>query len=299
MVKEWLYKYFDLSKREFNGLMSLAVILIVVMAAPEISNLLFPYQHNVAAENLAIQELELENSEPYPHAKKADGQKTGDLDFFDPNTIGLDGWQKLGLSEKQARVILNYRDKGGKFRNPDDLKKMYSISRSKYAELLPYIRMETVTAKTNYGSFGSTNKAYLAKKSDPEIIEVNGADTLLLDKIKGVGPVFARRIIKYRDRLGGFYKKEQLMEVFGLDSVKFDEIKNQVDIDVSLLRRININSAVVEDFKNHPYIRYKQVNALIQYRKQHGNYTDIEDLKKVAILTPELIVQLKPYLSFK
>lgn len=296
MVKEWLYKYFDLSKREFNGLMLLAVILIVVLAAPEISNLLFPYQHNVAAENLAIQELELENPSPSTLAKIANGKKNAGLYFFDPNVVDLDGWQKLGLSEKQARVILNYRSKGGKFHRPEDLKKMYTISGSKYAELLPYIKIETAATNPDYG-LADDNKEVL--KSISEIIEVNGADTLLLDKIRGIGPVFARRIVKYRDRLGGFYRKEQLMEVFGLDSLKFEEIKNQLNIDAALIKRIHINTAVAEDFKNHPYIRYKQVNALIQYRKQHGNYADIEDLKKVVILTPELIVQLTPYLSFK
>lgn len=109
---------------------------------------------------------------------------------------------------------------------------------------------------------------------------------------------FANRIIKYRERIGGFYKKEQLMEVFGLDSVKYEEIKDQIVIDLTKLKRINVNTAEFADFKNHPYIRYKQVNALIQYRKQHGNYSNIADLNKVAILNQETINRLAAYLEF-
>jgi competence protein ComEA len=109
---------------------------------------------------------------------------------------------------------------------------------------------------------------------------------------------FANRIVKYRARIGGFYKKEQLMEVFGLDSVKYTEIKDQIIVDVSKIKKININTVEIEDFKNHPYIRYKQVNALVQYRKQHGKYSNFADLNKVAILNQETIDRLAAYLEF-
>lgn len=88
------------------------------------------------------------------------------------------------------------------------------------------------------------------------------------------------------------------MEVFGLDSLKYNEIKDQVEIDVSGIKKINVNTAGFEDFKNHPYIRYKQVNALIQYRKQHGNYSNIADLNKVAVFSQETIDRLAAYLEF-
>jgi competence ComEA-like helix-hairpin-helix protein len=86
--------------------------------------------------------------------------------------------------------------------------------------------------------------------------------------------------------------------VFGLDSAKFEEIKNQISVNASELKMININTAKLEDFKGHPYVRYKQVNAIIEYRKQHGNYSNIADLNKVAILSQEMIERLAPYLTF-
>jgi competence ComEA-like helix-hairpin-helix protein len=130
------------------------------------------------------------------------------------------------------------------------------------------------------------------------MVNINLADTAMLDEIRGVGPAFARRIVKYRDRLGGFYQKEQLMEVYGIDSLKFEEMKAQVLIDASAIVKININKADFEALKNHPYLKYKEINAIIQYRKQHGNYNNMDDLKKVLILSPKTLIALAPYLIF-
>ncbi|RZL32051.1 MAG: competence protein ComEA, partial [Pedobacter sp.] len=214
---------------------------------------------------------------------------------FDPNKIELEDWQRLGLSAKQAQSILNYRSKGGKFYKPEDLQKMYTISPQKYEALRPYIQIEA--KNTNYDKPQYADKPDYVKKT-AVMIELNGADTLTMDEIKGVGAAFARRIVKYRERLGGFYKKEQLLEVYGLDSAKYEEIKTQVKIDANNIKKININTATFDDLKNHPYLKFKQINAIIQYRKQHGNYNSIDDLKKVLILSPENIQNITPYLSF-
>jgi len=204
---------------------------------------------------------------------------------------------KLGLSPKQASAILRYIERGGRFRKKEDLQKMYTINAEMYNTLVPFITITDDDLNDNE----LQQKAYAPPVSDkkvPVIVEVNAADTTELDKIKGIGITFAGRIIKYRERIGGFHKKEQLMEVFGIDILKYNEIKDQVLIDASLVKKININTASFEDFKNHPYIRYKQVNALIQYRKQHGNYGNIADLNKVLVLNQETIDRLAAYLEF-
>ncbi|RZK46968.1 MAG: helix-hairpin-helix domain-containing protein, partial [Pedobacter sp.] len=161
--------------------------------------------------------------------------------------------------------------------------------------LLPFIQIESTGS--NYSKPQYAEKPTYAKK-ELVIVDINTADTLALDEIKGVGAAFARRIVKYRERLGGFYKKEQLLEVYGLDSVKYNEIKSQVRIDGGGIKRININVATFDDLKNHPYLKFKQINAIIQYRKQHGNFNSVDDLKKVAILSPENIQNIAPYLTF-
>lgn len=301
-MKKRLAVYFGFTRREFNGVMVLIVLIVLIMSFPYLYGLIKEEEHVTEAEQQAVLALALLEKESLSHKKEYGFEQPTvkrkiSLFAFDPNTIGLEEWEKLGLSEKQARAILKYKAKGGQFRNKEGLRKMYTISEQMYQRLEPYIKIEDDFESSS----GLKSKIYakqVYKKALPVLIEVNGADTIALDQIKGIGMTFANRIIKYRERLGGFYKKEQLMEVFGLDSVKYEEIKDQVIVDATKLKRINVNTAELADFKNHPYIRYKQVNALIQYRKQHGNYSNIADLNKVAILNQETINRLATYLEF-
>jgi competence protein ComEA len=322
-MRKRLNNYFDVSKREFNGLMILVVLIIGVLLAPVIYRRVKPFEPDAKAEEKALMELEKviaaqREAFPYPQndavakgfAPANEGapipaKKPASLLFpFDPNTTDRQGWQQLGFSEKQAQVILNYIHKGGKFRKAEDLQKMYVISPAAYEKLKPYVVIKIASAAPVTQKV--THQASLKRAANPPsykpatavMVEINSADSIELDKIRGIGPAFARRIIKYRERIGGFYKKEQLMEVYGLDSLKFIEIKDQVKVDATAVKKVNINTAKVEDFKNHPYIRYKQVHAIIQYRIQHGNYGNFADLKNVAILTPDLLERLAPYITF-
>jgi competence protein ComEA len=295
-MKNWLYQYFGFTKREYNGLLALMAILLLISVFPYFYSVLFvKTQVPSPTETAAIQKLILLNVErPGYNSKARNDFEVKDevvLFKFDPNKIDVNQWQKLGLSLKQAKSIVNYRNKGGKFYKIEDLKRMYTITPEKYRQLEPYIEIEN----QHFEKYPEKT-AYV--KKELVIVEVNSADTIQLDQIKGIGAAFARRIVKYRERLGGFYKKEQLMEVFGLDSVKFEEIKDQIKVDVSNLKRININTAEFEDLKNHPYLKYKQINAIIQYRKQHGKFNGVDDLKKVVILTPQNLQTLIPYLIF-
>lgn len=302
-MKKWLVSYFSFTKREFNGLMVLMGLMLLVMIFPHVYSLIKSKEPITEADELAVLKLALEDKQRIAEetVNKSHGKdiaKKKSVHFvFDPNTIGQAEWERLGLSARQARSILKYRAKGGRFRTKEDLRKMYTITGQMYVQLEPYINI--VPSNEDYPDIrpkASAKSAFVKAKS--EIIEVNGADTTELDKIKGIGMAFANRIVKYRARIGGFYKKEQLMEVFGLDSVKYSEIKDQIIVDASKIKKININTVGIEDFKNHPYIRYKQVNALIQYRKQHGKYSNFTDLNKVAIMNQETIDRLAAYLEF-
>lgn len=301
-LKNWLNKYFGFTKGEYNALLTLLVILLFISVFPcFFSKTRLTPSIITAKEQLAIEQLTLVQKEGRAHSYTLQNQiedeesKNVQLFTFDPNTIDLAQWQKLGLSAKQAKAIVNYVNKGGKFYKPQDLQKMYTISPQKYQQLLPYVNITSVTSRFNQPNY--TEKAIYAKKQ-PVIVEINTADTLQLDEIKGVGAAFARRIVKYREKLGGFYKKEQLLEVYGIDSLKYNEIKGQITLDPKAIAKIDINTAEFDDLKNNPYLKYKQINAIINYRKQHGKYNSIEDLKKVLILTPQNIINLTPYLIF-
>ncbi|WP_316794457.1 ComEA family DNA-binding protein [Pedobacter frigoris] len=302
-MKKWMNTYFGLSKGEFNGMLVLIVLIVAVGFVSYIYNHLTPALTDDVTMRQAIRRLVIndgspENNRPSRENRPANiaGLKKIIPFYFDPNTIGIKEWQQLGLSERQAGAILKYLSKGGQFRKPEDLRKMYTINDQVCDLILPYVRIAPSGAKAY--SQKRIHRTGEQVKPTLKIIEINEADSLKLEEIRGIGPAFAKRIIKYRERLGGFYKKEQLMEVFGLDSLKFEEIRAQITVDDLKLKMINVNTAVFEDFKSHPYIRYKQINALIQYRKQHGNYSNIADLNKVAILDPGTIARLAPYFTF-
>ena len=205
---------------------------------------------------------------------------------FDPNKLTTNQWEQLGLSTQQAGIIKHYQDKGGRFYSKEDLKKMYAITAADYKRLAPYINIP--------------ESAYTNKKAKPgEIIELNTADSAKLTMLKGIGPSFAVQIIRYRGRLGGFYHKEQLKEVYGIDSLKYEEIKGQVSVNAGKIKKININTISFSQLRIFPYLSYKQANAVIEYRKQHDNYASIADLKNIVLLDEGILRKIEPYLSFK
>ncbi|MFP5078799.1 ComEA family DNA-binding protein [Pedobacter sp. JCM 36344] len=324
-MRKWLNNYFDFTKSEFNGLLVLIVLIALVTAAPYAYSLVVKDEYN-EEDYLVVQRLILKNEDEtvsekldntgYKKKSEYSARKMkASLFSFDPNLIDQDDWIRLGLSERQAAAIIKYVGKGGQFRQVEDLKKMYIITPEKYLEIFPYVKI----AKSLKSSVGNANEQKGLIFNQPSVknadgikvkssnlypskaavmVEINGADSASLDDIRGIGPAFALRILNYRERIGGYVSKEQLMEVFGLDSLKYSEIKNQIRVDARSIRRININTVTTDNFQNHPYLRFKQINAIVQYRKQHGNYSNVADLAKVLVIPAETIVRLAPYLTF-
>ena len=137
------------------------------------------------------------------------------------------------------------------------------------------------------------------KKNESVIVELNSADTTALKQLKGIGSSFAKRIIKFRDLLGGFVKKEQLLEVYGFDKEKYDLVSPQIEIDLSKVKKININSASVDDLKKHPYMDKKSAVKIFWHRVNQGNYSDVSDIKKLNLVDETLFTKLAPYLTIE
>ncbi len=211
--------------------------------------------------------------------------------LFNPNDMTEEKWQELGLSNYQIKIIKNYLAKGGKFYKKEDFKKMYSITDAEYNVLEPYINIPANNDTANH------KKTYEKVIKPLYTVNINRCDTFDLDEIKGIGPAYARRIFKYGERLGGYVKKEQLMEVFGLDSVKYNEIKASIIIDTLGLKRININTATIQDLKKHPYFDYYIAKSLVTYRMKNGNYKQVKDIKKAPLIYDDFYNKIFPYLK--
>jgi len=287
-MKQPAKNYLSITKKEWNGM----VVLVVLIAA----TLALPYVYQLWRKDSTINQTELNHALAILAKAKIDSTQNAVPDNkmagaalfdFNPNNLPAEKWKQLGLSDRQIQIIQNYEAKGGRFYRNADLQKIYGITPEDYKRLEPYIDIPQ-------------SGEYVSNKLKPgATIEVNTADSAKLTEVRGIGPSFAMRIIRYRDRLGGFYHKEQLTEVFGVDTAKYNEIKDQLTIDPSKVTRLRINTVSLPSLQQFPYLNYKQVNAVIQYRVQHGNYNSINDVANVAILTPEVLRKIEPYLSYK
>ncbi len=310
-MKTFLKDYFSFSKKEFNGILILCILITAILLFPFVCRLLKkPEKYEFSQFHREIKEFQAsalsEKSYSYKDIKNEIEDKELKATYFnfDPNGLPEQEWKKLGFSDRQIKVIKNYESKGGKFYTKNDVKKIYSITASQFARIEPYISIEPKYSKEEKehksyenNKFENTPEKY-PKKTTSVIVELNDADSAKMETIRGIGPAFASRIVKYRNRLGGFYSKEQLREVFGLDSVKYEQIKDMVTINPSNIKKINVNTATFDEMKKHPYLTYKQMNAIIQYRKQHGEYKSADDLKKVVILNAEIIRKIEPYITY-
>jgi DNA uptake protein ComE-like DNA-binding protein len=238
-----------------------------------------------------------EKKNTFPEVSEEAGQHsvfhTKELFNFNPNGLPVDDWVRLGLSPAQARSVKNFETKGGKFQTKEDVKKLFVISAERYNELEPFIVLpeKQNTAQTN------NPKPETRNPPTPSIIELNTADSLQLITVNGIGPVFAHRIISYRDRLGGFHSTDQLMEVFGMDAEKFAGVKNLVKADSSYIHKTNINVANISDLRRLPYLSPNAAAALVNYRKSHGNYKSVTGIRSCALITDDLYRKLAPYLT--
>jgi len=207
--------------------------------------------------------------------------------YFDPNIATKGQLQELGFPEWLAERIVSYRAKGGKFKQPEDLLKIYDFPESLYKELLPFIRIE---------------KEEEPKEFSPEkfkLVELNSADSLMLLSIKGIGPTFAHRVLERRQKLGGFVGINQLLEIYGFDAERLVELEDQITIDKSLVYQLDINKVSFKELNNHPYLNYNQVKAIVGYREKIGPIKNVLDLINLEGFTEKDIERLKPYLSVK
>ena len=208
---------------------------------------------------------------------------------FNPNTFTLSDWMNLGLSEKQSVVVLKFTSRG--IYSEQDLKRIFVI---------PDVLFELIRDSVVYPErFQNSPNQESFKKQAKQItlINLNTADTTEFMKIYGIGAFYAKQIIRYREKLGGYFTKEQLFEVWKMTTEAYDKIKDHVFISEKDVKRININSVTIEELKVHPYLKWNQANSIIKMRMQRNGFKNIEELKESVLIDSETYEKLFPYLS--
>lgn len=227
--------------------------------------------------------------------------KQGELFAFDPNTADSTALLRLGLKPWQVRNVYKYRAKGGIYRRPSDFARLYGLTVGQYKRLEPYIHISadylpasSLVEDEDRKTFVRDTLKYPVKISEGEHIALNTADTASLKKVPGIGSGYARAIVSYRNRLGGFSSVSQLLEIDGFPdtSLKYFVLGS------TPLNKINLNKLTLNQLRRHPYINFYQAKAIIDYRRLHGNLKSLHDLHLSRDFPPEAISRLEPYVVF-
>ena len=210
-----------------------------------------------------------------------------------PFRLGLPGWM--------ARNIVRYRERGGRFRRPEDFRKIYGLTDEQYQLLHPYIRIarrDTARAAVRriYApQAGRDTLPRVDKYPAGTVVDLNRADTTELMRIPGIGSGIARLIADYRQRLGGFYSLEQLRDI-DLDP---GPLRPWLRIDTTAIRRINLNRADVERLRRHPYFNFYQAKAIVERRRKHGPLRSLKVFAFYEEFTEADFERMRHYVSFE
>lgn len=300
MWKDFLY----FTKTERQGILVLVVFIIGVFSAPLFfhpqeanpeEDTKFEEEYNTFLSSLKETKSPRKSRRNFSQAYPPREIK---LTRFDPNTADSLTFLSLGLPPWMAKNILHYRRKQGKFRRPEDFRKIYGLTEEQYQTLSPYIRIAEaphLRDTLNLLAQPNTRPDTLIKYPAGTIIDLNQADTTELKKIPHIGSAIARKIINYRKRLGAFYRIEQLGEI----NLKVEMLRAWFSVDSTQIHRININKASIERMMYHPYINFYQAKAIAEYRKKKGPLKSLKQLSLYEEFTEEDFERIAPYICYE
>jgi DNA uptake protein ComE-like DNA-binding protein len=218
---------------------------------------------------------------------------------FDPNSATYNELLALGLQEQIVNNLLKYREKGGRFKTKEDLRKIYGFSDIDFFRINQFVQIpENQVVQESKNNARTDISAKLIEKIHILPIDLNRASTEDLLQLHGIGHTFAARITELRTRLGGFTSLEQLKEVFGLPDSTIRAITPYLHLTTSDLRKIYVNKAIPTELK-HPYLSKRQADAVVRYRLNHGAFKNFDDLKKIGVFDNASFEKLKSYISFE
>ncbi len=296
-IKRWIRNFFGFSRSQTNAFMVLLPLMIVIIFSEPVwrwwvTSRAYDFSEDKQKLDSIIAIWEVKDS----ISAGVREQKIKPSFFsFDPNKASINDLQALGFSKGVSSRMIRYRVKGGVFKIKSDVLKMYGVDSAHYQQLYAFIALpEKREPKSAFESKSNT-----FTKKTIEKFDLNRADTAQLKKIYGIGDKLSLRILKYRDALGGFIERDQIREVYGLDSTVVNRIMNQSFIDSGFSpSKININTISEEELAIHPYISNKEARAIVAYRFQHGEFRALTDIGNILGVDAETIRKIAPYLKF-
>jgi competence protein ComEA len=294
-LKAWIRSFFAFSRTETNALLILLPIMVLLI----FSEPAYRYWFTNRPVSFSKDSIRLDSLIATWQWERKDSVTESierPLFRFNPNKASKDTLLLLGFSSSLATRMVNYRAKGGVFKIKSDLLKMYGADTLLYRKLYSFIDLPLVAGKKTRefprDSFPKRPIVAITK------LDLNVADTTQLITVYGIGSKFSKRIVEYRERLGGFVSMEQLNEVYRLDTTAVGRLKKKFFVLPDYRpRQMQLNTVVERELAAHPYFSYKLAAAIVAYRFQHGNFTSIEDLVNLKLVTEKDFQRIKPYIT--
>lgn len=295
---KWSEYGFHLSRNSRLGIYGLLLVLLLLIVINALLPLWTAPKNNSENEALTQAWTQFLAKNKNNQNQAATAKMTNSHLFsFDPNTISKEDLIALDLPMKTVYTWLHYREKGGHFYKNKDLKKLYTLSQKDYERIVPYSQViAKQSEKFSYKGLEASQKLSKPASEQNLILPLNQTDTTALKKLPGIGSVFARRIVLYRARLGGFYSATQLKEIYGLPDSTFRKIAGHFTVNPKIIKKINLNRAFFKDLAHHPYLR-PYAKEILRLRSQLGRFSSVEQLRQIDLINEQKYRKIAPYLS--
>ena len=224
------------------------------------------------------------------------------LQPFAPNTADSTLLLGLGLEPWQVRNIYKYRARGGIYRQPADFARLYGLTQKQYRQLEPYIRIspdyrpasELPLSSEVVSPATRDTLRHSVKLRQGEHIALNLSDTTLLQRVPGIGSAYARAVVNYRNRLGGFHDVSQLLEISGFpeSALPYFQVSDEG------VKKLKVNKLTLSQLRQHPYINFYMARAICDFRRLNGPLTSLSQLRNNRDFPPEVIRRLEPYIEY-
>lgn len=302
-LKDWL----RFSKKESLGIIAVLIVVAFLLLLPEFYSPLIVSPKIDTGLVRYLQEKPisvLDSTSIIAHPEPSNVAMS--MFYFDPNELNKNGWEKLGINNKTIGTIINYRNKGGRFKKPEDLRKIWGLLPSDANRIIPFVSIPN----SNLAQFDRKPHAQAKQKT----IDINDATLADWESLPGIGPVLANRILKYKEKLGEFISIDQVAKTYGIaDSVfktirpflsiqpntAFSTSNSAIEPSKTLIKKdsiLNVNTASVAQLMQSG-IEEGLAKAIVLYRKQYGKFTQLADLKQIILINEAVYQQIVPKLK--
>jgi len=306
-MRRELRQYFVHHRAERRG----TVVLLGICITVAVGSLIMPHLYapeppDPAAIALFEEALE-EVRRTQPTRGATPSQDPPKLRSFDPNILSDSGYAAMGFTEKEIEMLRKYMAAGGHFKVKDDFGRLFFMDDARMDSVRPYINLPDALPRKTPARSGARESAtkwsdtarYDYYSYNPILADLNTSDTNELKKLPGIGSWYARKIVEYREELGGYVAIGQLLELWKMTPDKIDRFADRVSIAPGHIHTIHVNRATTQRLSGHPYISFAEANKIVTHREENGPFESIDDMVRAGLLNEELRLKLAPYLSFQ